>query len=574
MEDVYEPLQKYRDEFRVKFARLTAEAFDRLTRASGVDVAANAGLVAKIRSLERRIARERSARQWKGFLVSLVAVAISCLGCQVWRCLAPFFDAEGPKPNMEALFWFGVSLACALALEFVVLVPWYRDSTALLARLRDKRDETEATAWRQMEPLNRLYDWDMTLALIQKTVPRLEFDKYFTERRLQDLRTQFGWSDEFNRNRSVLFAQTGQINGNPFVIGECLRREWGGKTYTGSLDISWTERERGSDGKMRTVRKTETLHASVNKPCPYFRNEKFVVYGNDAAPKLVFTRCPSKLSGLKDGFFNNWRKRDEVKKLEALSRNLDDDLCYTMMQNKEFEVLFHATDRNDEVEFRLLFTPLAQTQMLALLKDKDVGFGDDFALCKDGRINIVWPKHLRESVLDTNPVRFRDYDYDRARGTFQTFNERYFKDVYFAMAPLLAIPLYQQTRTHAAIYGDVLSRVSSFWEHESIANFWGEETFRHPSCITRSILKTSVARHTNKASDVFVTSCGYRGEPRVEWVSVYGGDGEYHDVPVHWTEYLPVKRTSRIVVSERDWASPVNLSKGERLRRSIVTRRA
>ena len=573
MEDVYEPLQKYRDEFRVKFAQLTAKAFDRLTRASGVDVAANAGLVAKIRSLERRIARERSVRQWKGFLVSLVAVVISCLGYQVWRCLAPFFDAEGPKPNMETLFWFGISLACALALEFVVLVPWYRDSTALLARLKDKRDETESTAWRQMEPLNRLYDWDMTLALIQKTVPRLEFDKYFTERRLQDLRTQFGWSDEFNRNRSVLFAQTGQINGNPFVVGECLRHELGGKTYTGSLDISWTERERGSDGKMRTVRKTETLHASVNKPCPYFRNEKFVIYGNEAASKLTFSRQPSDLSGLDDGFFDSWRKRGEIKKLEALSRNLDDDLGYTMMPNKEFEALFHTTDRNDEVEFRLLFTPLAQTQMLALLKDKEVGYGDDFAMYKDRRITVVWPKHLRDAVIDTNPTRFRDFDYARAKANFQRFNEQYFKDVYFAMAPLLTIPLYQQTRTHTAIYGESLRHVSSFWEHESIANFCGEKAFQHPTCVTRNILKTTAARRPDGTSSVAVTAQGYCGLDRVDFVKTYGGDGAYHDVPVHWTEYRPVEKTSSIVVSERDVSPPATLRRDELWRRSIIVRR-
>lgn len=574
MEDVYEPLQKYRDEFRAKFARLVADTFDQLARASGVDVAANAKLVDKIHDLERQTERERCARRWKGVLIALSAGGIAYLAFQIWRCCAPLWDGHRVCPNVEALILFCVSLTGALTLMFAVLIPWYCASTNSLKRLKKECEAAENNAWRQMEPLNRLYDWDLTTSLVERTVPRLAFDKYFTESRLQELKSQFGWSDEFNQNRSVLFAQTGQINGNPFVIGECLHREWGEETYTGSLDISWRERERGADGRMRTVRRTQTLHASVRKPCPRFRNEKFVVYGNDAAPKLVFSRQPSELSGLEDGFFNNWRKRGEVKKLEALSRNLDDDLGYTMMPNKEFETLFHATDRNDEVEFRLLFTPLAQTQMLALLKDKEIGYGDDFSMYKTRRINVLWPRHLNESILDTNPSRFRDYDYARAQRTFQAFNERYFKDVYFAMAPLLAIPLYQQTRTHKAIYGDVLSRRSSFWEHESIANFWGEDAFRHPACITRSLLKTSVTRCADGTGKVAVTAHGYRGEDRVEYVSVYGGDGEYHDVPVHWTEYLSVEKTSHVVVAERDGISSGKLSEGEYWRRSIVTRRA
>jgi hypothetical protein len=29
---------------------------------------------------------------------------------------------------------------------------------------------------------------------------------------------------------------------------------------------------------------------------------------------------------------------------------------------------------------------------------------------------------------------------------------------------------------------------------------------------------------------------------------VYGGDGKYHDVPVHWVEYLPIQQSTPFVV--------------------------
>ena len=84
-----------------------------------------------------------------------------------------------------------------------------------------------------------------------------------------------------------------------------------------------------------------------------------------------------------------------------------------------------------------------------------------------------------------------------------------------------------------------------------MANYHGEEKFRHPECITRSILKTKVVKRDDGESTVAVTAYGYRGEDQVDYESVFGGDGCWHDVPVHWTAYLPVQRTSNICLSER-----------------------
>ena len=57
----------------------------------------------------------------------------------------------------------------------------------------------------------------------------------------------------------------------------------------------------------------------------------------------------------------------------------DDDPStnFTEMGNAKFDALFGAVDRNNEVEFRVLFTPLAQKNMLDLLTDKN-HYGDDF----------------------------------------------------------------------------------------------------------------------------------------------------------------------------------------------------
>ena len=117
---------------------------------------------------------------------------------------------------------------------------------------------------------------------------------------------------------------------------------------------------------------------------------------------------------------------------------------------------------------------------------------------------------------------------------------------------------------------------ASFWEQEAVANYHGEDKFKHPRCITRSILKTKVVGRDGGESTVAVTAHGYADEERVEYKSVHGGDGEWHDVPVPWIEYIPVQRTSNMCLSERGTPSDIfkrraAASRESAYRRSILS---
>ena len=48
VEDIYEPLVRYRDEFKEKFARIAVETFDWMTDVSAVDIQANRKTVSEI----------------------------------------------------------------------------------------------------------------------------------------------------------------------------------------------------------------------------------------------------------------------------------------------------------------------------------------------------------------------------------------------------------------------------------------------------------------------------------------------------------------------------------------------
>jgi hypothetical protein len=527
-EDILEPV-----DFKDAHARNTSEYFEDLVRRSRVDERANIKTVKEIRVLEAQVKEGSSSSKWWRILRgTLVVVAVIC-------GLLAFGQP-----------WYALGTVAVLVGLFAKLNPHIKAIEDRLAILKQELKERMAEAWEQMEPLNRLYHWRMFAELVKQTVPRIELDPYFSNGRLNELRESFGWNDQVNEGASVVFAHSGALNGNPLVIAQTLHHWMGTKTYEGSLTIRWTERVKDSQGNWRTETKTQTLRATVEKPFPEYGDRKFVVYGNEAAPDLSFTRSPSSLSGLGDGAISKWRKARAVKKLESKSRDMKSD--FTVMSNREFDSLFGATDRDHEVQFRLLFTALAQQEMVKLLNDKTVGYGDTFEFTKARMVNVVEPGHMQATDISADPARFQAYELAYARTFFNEYQNDLFKSVFFGLAPLLVIPLYQQHRSHADIYRDVYGRRSSFWEHESLANYFGEERFQHPDCITRSILKTQAEAQEDGTQVVRVAAFGYRGVERVDYVPVYGGDGNYHNVPVEWVEYLDVRRDSEMVLQERD----------------------
>lgn len=535
IDDVHEPLGQYSSRFKTAHVHNTADFFEDLVRRSGVDENANARTVQELRELEKQAAGVGSSNKWWRILRGVTIAAA------VLAALYVFAHYAWPWLAVPAI----VAAPAIYALNRVI-----NDSDAQLKRLRDACEAKRAVAWGQMAPLNRLFDWDIVAKLMQKTVPRIAFDPYFSNGRMEELRNSFGWSGHLGADHSIVFSHSGVLNGNPFILARTLSHWMGSKTYHGSLNISWQEQYRNSQGKWETRTRHETLRASVERPFPEYENQTFIVYGNEAAPDLVFSRKPSKLSRLEDGLFDKWRKNRAIKKLEAKSRDVGEGKTFTVMANREFDALFDATDRNHEVQFRLLFTPLAQQEMLKLLKDSETGYGDTFAFEKTHMINVVESGHMRHTDISGDPAKFHAYELAQARTFFNGYHNDFFKSFYFGIAPLLAIPLYQQHRPHSDIYKDTYSHKPCFWEHEAIANYHGEAAFKHPECVTRSILKTSMEHEADGSQKVNVTASGFGSVARTEYVSVRGGDGRSHRVPVHWDEYFEVRNSADMLVRE------------------------
>ncbi len=552
---VYEPLSEYANKYKDLHARNTSDLFEELLAKSGVDEQANVALVRDIRALEADLSKSEGRRS---LLVTLNVISIIVAILSAAFSIFGFADDYGTG-GLDGGWLYGGLVLLAVVLGLVSwkkLFPSIRELKSKIDVLRSNLAAKKQEATAQMEPLNSLFDWGMPGRLVHKTVPRIEMDPIFSVGRLRDLERVFNLDDSFNRGRSVVGVQSGEINGNPFVLANTFGFEWTPHEYSGSITIHWTESVRGPDGKRTTVHRSEVLTATVTHPVPEFGNAKFLIFGNVAAPDLVFNREPSELSGKDPGKWTSSKKR-ALKKLQKKAAAIEDGKVsdYTLMSNHEFEVLFNANDRNNEIQFRLLFTPYAQQQMVNLLNDTKIGYGDDFAFHKSHMINCIVPAHFGSVSFDTSPTQYADYELAVVRRRFNDFNNEYFKGLYFALAPLLTIPLYQYMRSHESIWGDVISRSPSFWEHESLANFHGEDAFRHEASITRNILKTELKSQDGAEQVVAVTAHGFRGEPRVDHVRKFGGDGRWHTIPVEWTEYLPVSRTSDMRVYDSNGKS-------------------
>ena len=558
--DIYDPLREYVNVYRDKFKEVAEKTFAELAAEAQVDVGKNRETCRRIYSEENSLSKVMTSIRWQKVWRVLL-----------WLCVAVGFIVGFTMYDVlhyVDLLIVGFVIFGALGLLFTDINPKIKEMKSERDKLTAKVDKLKKEAWQQMAPLNNLYDWDVLTRMMTKTVPRLEFDPYFTTQRLADLKATYGWSDSFNAGRSVVYSHSGLINGNPFVICRTRKMEMGTKTYYGEKTIHWTTEETDSDGKTRTVHHSETLVASVTAPYPEYFEKTRLIYGNTAAPDLIFYR---KQSGLADseGSLKFKMKRHSLRKKSRDLSNAD----FAMMTNEEFEVAFDTSNRNNNQQYALLFTPLAQESMMNLLKDDKVGFGDDLDFGKQRMINVIFSNHMQSLNLDMNPQQYKGFDYDKAEADFYAINSRYFRAIYFCFAPLLCVPMYQQIRPQEDIYGRNMQQHSSFWEHEALANFWGQGRFKHPSCVTNCILKTEQLQTIGDNSTIKVNAYGYRTEQHLEYVSKWGGDGNLHHVPVYWDEYLPVTGSGMIYLKEDNNFKDDSVTQRQRLGhiRSVLT---
>ena len=274
-----------------------------------------------------------------------------------------------------------------------------------------------------------------------------------------------------------------------------------------------------------------------------------------AAPNLTFYRKKNGLASCKGSLSYRWHRR----KLHNKARNLSKG-DYAMMTNEDFEVAFDTSNRNDNQQFALLFTPLAQANMLKLLQDDDVGYGDDFDFVKDHMINTIIPDHIQAIDLDMNPRQYQHFDYDQAEHDFLDINARLFRAIYFSLAPLLCVPMYQQI-SRDKTFMEATCSAKAHSGNTRLLQTSGSGVFQTPAVCHRQYPQDQGPQRLRRLDHNHRLCPWNRTEKRLTYISKWGGDGRTHQVPVYWDEYLPVVGQGSISMTEDNSADAATSQK-------------
>ena len=509
---IYEPLEDYENRLKSLHEEKTKAYLEALVKQSGVDVEQNRETVRQYNAYQENLVKLKRKLNWRKVFRVLMCITVVLIPVVILKT----------TPKIKAL-------------------------RTEIAEADKRSEELLAEAHNQMLPLNNLFTDRDGLNLIEAVMPLLSFDERLSVKQEADMKINYDFCEQNEEEQSTVDVLAGNYNENPFLFENKLIHTMGTETYHGYKTIYWTETYRDSNGKLRTRTRSQTLHATVTKPTPFYHTQVVLNYCSQGGPELSFSRDASHLEQKSERQIERYVKRGEKKlkrKTDKAIRKNDD---FVSMSNSDFEVLFDALDRTNEVQFRSLFTPLAQTNMVELILSK-AGYGDDFHFIKQRRTNKIVSNHSQGRAINLLPKEYTSYSYDVIQENFIGKNIAFFKAVYFDFAPLLSIPAYQERPVHSLKPIPDAAQLYSLKECEALANCVSHQYTVHPDTKTSAILKSSFVQTADGADEICITAYSYDIEKRVDIVSVHGGDGHFHNVPVEWDDYLPLEAYNNFCV--------------------------
>ena len=515
---IYNPLEEFDGKFKELHLDNTKKHLEELVSKSGVNIEENRKTVKEYNDLKENLTKiKKKYNLWRFLRVVMIITLI------------------------------------LIPLVIIKITPKIKALRSEIEQADKKISELLTLAERQMAPLNSLFSDRDALKIIESTIPMISFEPCFSVKQEANMITNYDFNDHNNGEQSTTDVLAGHYNENPFLFENKLIHKMGVEIYHGYKTIRWTETYRGSDGKMHTRTKSETLHATVTKPKPFYSNQVLLNYCAQGGPELSFTRDATHLEAKSDKEIDRYVKKGEKKLKKMTDKAIKNNKDFVSMSNSDFEVLFDALDRTNEVQFRTLFTPLAQTNMVDLIRSHS-GFGDDFNFIKQNRTNKIVTHHSQGRAVNLLASAYFSYSFDIIKENFINKNTDYFKAVYFDFAPLWAIPIYQERPVHSLDPIPDYSQKYSYKECEALANKVNPTYVVHPKTKTRAILKSSFVNSKNGIDEISICAYSYDIIPRVDLVPVHGGDGRWHSVPVPWDDYIPLEAKNNFFVADTELA--------------------
>lgn len=526
------PVQAYKEKFKKEVKKRALDHFNELVKKAKVDEKKNEETINELNGI---LDEKRKKKRWHSFFIVIgiiFTIATVALG------LMSYF-----KQEIMVYTIIGGCVALGLAIFSYVKV----GQLGKKIRLLDFKKETLVEeANKQLEELDELLNEKWPHRIFNEVLQNVKLNDYFSRKEHMNFFYIYNLQSELKENETALRVLSGNIGENPFVF--LLKREqvFEDVSYNGHLDIRWTTIEYDSNGNREIVEHKQRLTATTYHPAPFFYDETLLYFGCEAGDELNFSREISGINKMSEKKIKEKVSKEMKRLRKKAEKSMGKKNAFVPMANDEFEALFCAEDRDNDVQFRMLFTPLAQQNMVEQLKCKEL-YGDDFSFQKMRRLNLIRNYHLQGEDFTWGTNNYYSYDLKEFRQGFVDFVLYFFKKTYGALLPLLNIPAYQQTasgedwKKNEELVKDIKESERSIFEAESMANVFGDWYYPKKSK-TLSIVKAKELGDNNFQ----IESYGFDTIEHVEYVEKRGDDGYTHQVPVQWTEYIKVTSTNEM----------------------------
>jgi len=532
MEDfISKPISEYKEKFSKEINQKAEETFDRLVGETSTDAEANKKTMSeyyKQSNASKKLAKTVTTMKVFAWIFMVMAV--------ITGVMSYFLQ--------DLMLYLIIGAVVVLAASIILFV--------FASKQKKSKDEIDKDIVRlkveaeaQTKALKEAMKWEIPIDLFNEVMPNVKLDYYHTRQKQQYFATNFSLPVYFDDNMCVVGVYSGKIAKNPFTILKFRTQDMIKQSYHGYLDIYWETVEYDSNGNKRVVQHKERLTATTWHDAPSFKEHVKAFYGCDAAPDLRFSREPFGVDGMSDNKLSKNINKKYKEYRKQVEKNLKDGKSIMLMANEEFEALFGAVDRDNDVQFRLLFTPLAQQNMVELMKDRDY-LGDNFYMDKFGKLNVNENVSFQQLSFSTGVGNYYSFDLEEFRSNFIGFTSDFLLYVYMQLIPFLNIPMYQQTepeKTFEDFVGGKEEIELSNFDAETLVNDdpkYEPEATKTP-CITK-------AKYSGTKDKFNIYSYGFDTEEMLEYVSVKGGDGYYHDVPVYWIKYIKVSNATEMTI--------------------------
>lgn len=521
------PIKDYKENFSKAIKTKTKDYFDKLIKDNDIDRVKNRETVSKYnKTLKKYNKIESIILLFKVFGFIFIAPILILALIMYFR-----------KAVNIWLIFACVGSLFLIVFSFIIAKKFNKQRIFIGRKVAELRELAE----KQVEPLIKAIDDYAPIKLFNEVIPnvKLDFGFFRSKHEYMEARQAIPF---FPENRCVIGVYSGAIGENPFIVVKFREQKMKSTPYSGSLDIHWETVEKREDENGEeievVVEHSQTLHAVTYHDVPVFDTWVETIFDSPIADNLSFSREPFGVKNMSDRKVNRRIKSTYKKYKKQEIKSMKSDKQITLLENEDFEALFGAIDRNDEMQFRLLFTPLAQQNIVNLIRNREFD-GDEFSFAKNENLNINISysfQNLKFNYLGTG--NYYSFDIDKLEKDFVDFVSNFSKEMYMNLLPFLSIPAYQQDAP-AVSYKDEESlkdddHLLSTLEMEASAS----TKYKIGNSGMPCIYKASYSGKRNVSIDMY----GFDSSWETEYVTRRGDDGKDYDIPIQWRKFEKVSK--------------------------------